>query len=234
MHLPDGFISNQISLGFIALASGFLVSSFSKLRSGLTKKVIVVKNELALAHGQSQELLGGEKLILSKSGKEKIQQMFFLGVLIFTFQLIDFPVLNSSGHLLGGFLAAVVLGPYLGLLVISLVLIFQALFLADGGLVALGLNIFNIGIVTCFTGYYFYYLINKLNKLNGGLKFFVLGMAAWLSVVVASIFYVLEVGLFSNGGFSLGLIKIHLFIGLFEALVTILIIHWLKFKLFKE
>ena len=76
---------------------------------------------------------------------------------VFAAQMVNFPVVSgTSGHLLGGVLAAVLVGPWLGALVITVVLVVQGVFFADGGLTALGLNVFNMAIVGALGGYLLY------------------------------------------------------------------------------
>jgi len=248
MHLPDGFVNNQISLGFIALASIFLITSFIKLRKFLMEKALVVKNQLALAGGPSSDSRVREKSVLTKSGREKIQLMALIGSLIFALQMINFPVVSgTSGHLIGGVLAAVVLGPWAGLIVLSSVLAVQSLVFSDGGLLALGANIFNMGVVTCWGGYYFYrFCLNRISRFKQRknlikeskfLRFLVIGFTAWLFVAVASFFCALEIGLSGSIDLSLvipAMVKVHLLIGLGEAALTILFIYWFKLKLYES
>ena len=82
----------------------------------------------------------------------KIPLMGVLGAFVFAAQMINFtiPATGSSGHLGGGMLLAILLGPYAAFLVIASVLTVQALFFGDGGLFALGCNIFNLGFFPCF------------------------------------------------------------------------------------
>ena len=82
---------------------------------------------------------------------------------IFAMQMLNFPVAGgTSGHLLGGCLAAILVGPWVGSLAMSVVFLVQALVFADGGLTALGLNIIMMGYVTCFGGYGIFLLIRKV------------------------------------------------------------------------
>ncbi len=85
----------------------------------------------------------------------KIPLMGVMGAFVFAMQMINFtiPATGSSGHIGGGMMLAALLGSYPAFLVISAVLIIQALFFADGGLLALGANIFNMGFWTCFVAY---------------------------------------------------------------------------------
>lgn len=89
----------------------------------------------------------------------KIPLMGVLGAFIFAAQMINFtiPATGSSGHLGGGMILAILLGPYAAFLTIASVLTVQALFFADGGLLALGCNIFNLGVFPCFVAYPFVY-----------------------------------------------------------------------------
>lgn len=95
------------------------------------------------------------KKLKEKMDEKMIPLMGVLGAFIFAGQMINFtiPGTGSSGHIGGGILLAILLGPYAAFLVISSVLIIQALFFADGGLLALGANIWNLGIYPCFLGY---------------------------------------------------------------------------------
>jgi cobalt/nickel transport system permease protein len=86
---------------------------------------------------------------------KKIPMMGVMGAFIFAAQMINFtiPVTGSSGHIGGGVLLAALLGPYEALITLASVLLIQCLFFADGGLLALGCNIFNMGVITCFIVY---------------------------------------------------------------------------------
>jgi len=95
------------------------------------------------------------KKIRDEADDRKVPLMGVLGAFIFASQMINFsiPVTGSSGHLGGGMILAILLGPYAAFLVMASVLIVQALFFADGGLLALGCNIFNLGFFPCFVVY---------------------------------------------------------------------------------
>jgi cobalt/nickel transport system permease protein len=84
----------------------------------------------------------------------KVPLMGVLGAFVFAAQMINFtiPGTGSSGHLGGGLLLAILLGPHAAFLTISSVLVVQAFFFADGGLLALGTNVFNLGVFPCFAG----------------------------------------------------------------------------------
>lgn len=104
----------------------------------------------------SAGLIGySSKKIAEAADDKKIPLMGVLGAFIFAAQMINFtiPATGSSGHLGGGMILSILLGPHAAFLVMASVLIVQALFFADGGLLALGCNIFNMGFFTCFVAY---------------------------------------------------------------------------------
>ena len=86
--------------------------------------------------------------------RRKVPLMGLAGAFVFAAQMVNFPVAGgTSGHLMGGVLAAVLLGPAAGVVVITSVLIVQCLLFADGGIVALGANVFNMGVIGSAGGY---------------------------------------------------------------------------------
>jgi cobalt/nickel transport system permease protein len=146
---------------------------------------------------------------------------------IFAVQMLNFPVAaGTSGHLLGGVLAAVLVGPWVGALCVSVVLVVQALF-ADGGLTALGLNILNIAIVGALGGYA---VFAALRRILPNTRFGVLtatAVAAWLSVVLASIAFSIEYAIGGAGGVDPAtvfgaMVGVHALIGIGEAVITTL------------
>ena len=94
-----------------------------------------------------------------------IAMMGVMSALIFALQMINFTIPGgTSGHLLGGALAAIILGPHAGAIVISVVLIVQALVFMDGGIVALGSNIFNMAVVGVYGSFLIYWLLCKISR----------------------------------------------------------------------
>lgn len=151
-----------------------------------------------------------------------------LGVMaafIFAAQMFNFPVVGgTSGHLLGGVLAAVMLGPWAGTLVMTAVVAVQALIFQDGGLLVLGANIFNMGIVGTLGGYAVYRAIAGLlgGEERGRLP--AAGIAAWVSVVAGSVAMTLELA--ASGVVPLeialpAMVGVHALIGLGEAAITV-------------
>lgn len=95
------------------------------------------------------------KKMREEGNDRKVPLMGVLGAFIFAAQMVNFtiPAAGSSGHLGGGLMLAVLLGPHAGFIVMASVLAVQALFFADGGLLSLGCNVFNLGFIPCFIGY---------------------------------------------------------------------------------
>ncbi len=153
--------------------------------------------------------------------------MGVMSAFIFAAQMINFPVAGgTSGHLLGGVLAAVLLGPYAGAVVITCVLVVQSLLFQDGGITALGANIFNMALVGTAGGYFIYFLITRIAKGQKGIIFGA-AISAWFSVVLASVACAFELAF--SGTVELGVVLpamagIHALIGLGEAVITCLVI----------
>ena len=98
-----------------------------------------------------------------KLGEKHVPMMGILAAFVFTAQMLNFPVAGgTSGHFLGAALVAILLGPWAAVLIMSVVLIGQCLIFQDGGLLALGANIFNMGIVAGFGSYYIFRLMNTM------------------------------------------------------------------------
>ncbi|MGX6603327.1 energy-coupling factor ABC transporter permease [Micromonosporaceae bacterium Da 78-11] len=145
---------------------------------------------------------------------------------IFAVQMLNFQVLPGvSGHLLGGTLAVILVGPWVGALCVSTVLIVQCLLFADGGLTAIGLNITNMALLGTAAGYVLVAgLLRVLPKTPGGLGATAL-IASIVSVVVASQGFVLEYALGGTTALSLPTIAgtmagLHLLIGIGEGLIA--------------
>lgn len=112
---------------------------------------------------------------------------------VFAAQMFNFPVASgTSGHLLGGALAAILLGPYVGTVVVSVVVVVQALLFADGGITALGYNVLNMAIVPAFGGWALYRLFRRVLPSNASGVVFATGLAAAASVVLSSMAFSIE------------------------------------------
>jgi cobalt/nickel transport system permease protein len=146
---------------------------------------------------------------------------------IFAVQMLNFPVAaGTSGHLLGGVLAAVLVGPWAGAICVAVVLTVQALF-ADGGLTALGLNITNMAIVGVFGGWAVFTLLRRLLPATKASVTVAAGVAAGVSVVLAASAFVVEYAIGGTGGASVGtvlaaMVGVHTLIGIGEGIITAL------------
>jgi len=147
---------------------------------------------------------------------------------VFAAQMLNFPVAGgTSGHLIGGVLAAVLLGPGAAVVIITAVLILQCLMFADGGLTALGANIFNMGLVAPGIGYAVYRLL--LPVAGEGLRgrLFATAFAAWVSTVVAAVACAGELALSGTVAWRIAfpaMAGIHMVIGLGEAAITAMVV----------
>jgi cobalt/nickel transport system permease protein len=152
----------------------------------------------------------------------RVPLMGVMAAFIFAAQMINFPVAGgTSGHLLGGALAAIALGPWAAMLVMAAVVGVQALLFQDGGLLALGANVLNMGIVPAAIGYGLYRAAAGASR---PVRLSVAGAAAWLSVVGAALLTSLQLWL--SGASSLELVVpamlgVHALIGVGEALITV-------------
>lgn len=158
---------------------------------------------------------------------KKVPMMAVMGAFVFAVQMLNFtiPGTGSSGHLCGGFLLSAILGPYAGFLSMIVVLLTQGLFFADGGLLALGANVWNMAFYGCFLGYFCFYrpIMKK------GFTPLKLGIASVLGCMITLQFGAFSVVLetLASGitelpfkAFLLTMQPIHLAIGLVEGLIT--------------
>lgn len=196
MHIRDGILGPEVCVVAAALSAGAVAYSLRRLRVDLEDKAVPLTGMMA--------------------------------AIVFAAQMVNFPLfgLPVSGHLLGGVLAAVILGPWAGCLAIAMVLIVQAVLFSDGGLLSLGANILNMGVVGAWGGYAVYAAMRRL--LGNGTTATVssAAVAAWLSVLAAAGLFCIEFGLSSNaqgfdprGIFTL-MVLYHALIGVGEALIT--------------
>jgi cobalt/nickel transport system permease protein len=146
---------------------------------------------------------------------------------VFAAQMINFPVAGgTSGHLIGAVLAAVLLGPSAAVIVISAVLIAQCLMFADGGISALGANIFNMGIIGGVGGWAVYHLVSRSVKGWFG-RVVAAAFAAWCSTVIASVACAGELASSHTVRWSVALpamAGVHMLIGIGEGLITALVL----------
>lgn len=168
----------------------------------------------------------GLYLAIGKAQKDIDERLIplagIIAAFIFAAQMINFPVAGgTSGHAIGATLAAIVLGPWLGILAMTAVVVTQAIIYQDGGLLVMGANILVMGLVPAFVGYGLYQLGSGRSRTA---QLVIAGIAAWLSVVVASFIVALLLGFSGTSPFSVvipAMLGIHVLIGLGEALITV-------------
>ena len=155
-------------------------------------------------------------------GEKQVPLMGVMAAFIFAAQMINFPVAGgTSGHLLGGALAAITLGPWAGMLVMTAVIATQALLLQDGGLLVMGANILNMGLLTAAVGYGLY---RSVSARSDGTRLVVAGVAAWLSVMGGALFTSIQLWLSGTARLEVvipPMLGVHALIGLGEAMITV-------------
>lgn len=148
---------------------------------------------------------------------------------VFAAQMLNFPVAGgTSGHLIGGVLTAVLLGPGAAVIVMTCVLIVQCLMFADGGITALGANVFNLAVVSVFGGYSVFRLARRLGSANNHRStVFAAAFAAWVGTVLASLSCAGQLALSGTVPWSLAfpaMTGVHMLIGIGEAIATALVV----------
>lgn len=195
-----------ITLALMHIPDGFLSISISGLMWLVTIGVIAYAIQRA-----------GKDL-----GEKQIPLMGVMAAFIFAAQMINFPVAGgTSGHLLGGTLAAITLGPWGGMLVMASVIIVQGLLFQDGGLLVMGANILNMGILTIVVGYGLYRMASGRKR---SIQLGVTGIAAWLSVMTGALAASLELWLSGTARLDIvlpAMLGVHALIGIGEALITV-------------
>jgi len=183
MHIPDGFIPLWQCAIYFAVAIPFILAS------------------LKWASKEMDEM--------------KVPLLATLAAGIFAIQAMNLPIpWGTSGHMVGAVMAAIILGsPWAGVLLLTLVLLVQGFVFADGGITTLGANIFNMGIVSCFVGYYSYEGLKKLGTKIVAASF----LGAWLGLFISAL--VCAVELWLAGTFPL--VEGLYFMGLYHAVIGV-------------
>ncbi len=158
-------------------------------------------------------------------GERTVPLMGVMAAFIFAAQMMNFPVAGgTSGHLLGGALAAILLGPWAAIIVMTSVVGLQALLFQDGGLAALGNNVFNMAIITAFVGYGVYWAFAQFAHIGPWVRLAGAFAAAWLSVQLAALATTSELVLSDTSPLSVALpamMGVHALIGIGEGLITV-------------
>jgi len=196
MHVPDGYLSSEVCAATGVVAAAAVGFSVYKLRRDLADRVVPLTGMMAA--------------------------MVFAAQMV-NFQLVVVPV---SGHLIGGVLAGMILGPWAGCLALTMVLIVQRFLFSDGGLFSLGANILHMAVIGSIGGYAVATLVRRFfRKENVGT---IVGavVASWVTVVAASALFCVEFRLshspqdFKFGNIFALMVAIHSLIGIGEALIT--------------
>ncbi len=177
---------------------------------------------------------GGVGAALRQTGKylseRQVPLAGLVAAFVFAAQMVNFPVVSGmSGHLLGGVLAAVLVGPWAGFVVVAVVLLVQGIFFADGGLSALGLNIVNLGFIGAVGGYAIYRaLLRALPKNQRGVIVSA-GIAAGIAVPLAALGFVIQYAIGGTVDISMGtvltaMLGTHVLIGIGEGIITAFVI----------
>lgn len=205
MHVPDGFVDAPVSV-----AAGVIAAA------GVAAGLRGARREL----GASADGLSTQERTAPLAG--------LVAAFVFAVQMLNFPVAGgTSGHVLGGALAAILVGPWTGMLCVSVVLLVQAVLFADGGLTALGVNITTMGVIGVPVAYGVFVLLTRVLPKNRGSVTAASFTAALLSVPAAAAAFTLLYALGGTtevpiGTVALSMIGVHLLIGIGEGLITAL------------
>ena len=157
--------------------------------------------------------------------EKQVPLMGIMAAFVFAAQMLNFPVAGgTSGHFLGAALCVIVLGPWAAVIILSLVLVAQCFVFQDGGLLALGANVFNMGLIGGMGSFFVYKMGLKLLGDNNRSNIVAAFSAAWVSVVLASAACAIELAI--SGISPLGVVLpamagVHAIIGLGEGVITV-------------
>jgi cobalt/nickel transport system permease protein len=203
MHMANELLSVPVAAGTLAIAGGCL--------GFICKK--------------AKQLIDSDKIAL----------MGIMGAFVFAGQMVNFqlPAMpGTSGHMVGAVLLAIILGPHAGAIVMSSVVIIQCLIFQDGGLLALGCNIINMGLVPCYLGYFIYKRITS-GPFNG-LRVYAAVMLASIATMEVSAFLVVVQVAFSGvllvplGTFLTTMLSVHILVGFFEGFITVAVLGYIQ------
>ncbi|MHA1292989.1 MAG: energy-coupling factor ABC transporter permease [Promethearchaeota archaeon] len=206
MHIPDGLLNPIILILLWIITIAVIAIGFLKMN----------------------------KLFEDEDSEKLVPYIGVIAAVIFAFQFVNYPVPGgTSGHLVGGTLVAVMLGPWAAVIVLLMVLIVQSLF-GDGGITALGANTFNMGIIGGIVGFYIVKLIVLiLNKteLSKEIKVTIAtAIGSYIAIVLAAFAAGLEIGLSGDIPMEVAIAAMvywHLLIGIGEAIISALIIYYI-------
>lgn len=197
------------SLAPLHIPDGFLSAAVALVGWALAIAAI------AFALRQTRGQLGGKQIPL----------MGVLAAFIFAAQSINVPVGGgTSGHLLGGVLAAIILGPWAAVLIMASVVGVQAILFQDGGITALGFNIVNMGVITSFTGYFIYQQLKKILGEGRNSMLIAGAIGGWLSMMIGASAAGIELAISGTSPLNVALPAmaiVHAVLGIIEAVITV-------------
>ena len=211
MHIPDGFIPLGQCAIYWTIAIIALIFAFKWGRENLNEKSIPLMAVLAAG--------------------------------IFAIMSMNIPIpFGSSGHMIGAAMVAIIfMSPWAAIIVIALVLMIQGIFFGDGGITTMGANIINMGICGGFVGYYGWKTLYKPKIESDGVlkgtgilgkrKYLAIGVASWTAIFLAAVLAAIEMALAGTFPLGLGLLYMggfHAMIGIFEAIITVIVISTLE------
>ena len=203
MHMANELLSVPVAAGTLAIAAGGLGLICRKVRR--------------IVHSDKLPLMG------------------ILGAFVFAAQMVNFqlPAMpGTSGHMVGAVLLAIILGPHLAAIVISSVIIVQCLIFQDGGLLALGCNIINMGLAPSYVGYFLYRIITAGR--SSSLRTHVAAMLACLvALEIGAVLVPIEAALSGVlvvpfATFLLTMVGVHFLVGLVEGVITVAVLSYLQ------
>ena len=153
-----------------------------------------------------------------------------VAVFVFAAQMFNFPVgAGTSGHMIGAALAVILIGPYAGVVAVSVVVFVQALFFADGGLTAIGLNVLNLAILTALVAWPTFRLVVRIFGTGKAAVMFGAGIAGFVSVLAAAAGFVFEFAIggtaaVDTGAVAVAMLSVHTVIGAIEGVITALVV----------
>jgi cobalt/nickel transport system permease protein len=224
VHIPDGVLNNNFSRGMLCGTLFMLNYCLSRV----LKTTTIPVGATGISGGNRSDIGFKISNFSNSNISEYFQKLAIIAMWIFAFQMFNVPVSSTiSAHLIGGTFAAIIAGPFAGFLVMSSVLTVQSLFFADGGILALGVNIFNMAFVGSFVTYYVY------NKLLSEKNYYLAILGACLfSVLAAAFFCLIELNISEIVCFTEifeDMMKMHLIVALLESIVTLIFL-----KIFKS
>ncbi len=194
--------------------------------------VPVAAGTLAIAGAGLAFICGKAKQIITS---EKTALMGILGAFVFAAQMVNFqlPAMpGTSGHLVGAVLLAIILGPHLGAIVISSVVIIQCLIFQDGGLLALGCNIINMALVPSYIGYFLYTIVTA-GPSKSIRNYIGIILACLVSMEIGAVLVPIETALSGVltvplSTFLITMLGVHILVGFVEGIITVAVLGYLQ------